>query len=102
MAKFLQILAMKEDIDKYLAEAGEKKEVKKAERESVFAPLKSMFSSVKNVVMDVGELFHVPSPWKGMEKKAVRGEAGAAADLAKLDAYLCYKVFKQSHGMLTE
>jgi hypothetical protein len=92
------LLALKEDLDKYLALAGqeEKKEEEDQKRDSWYEPVvgvakgfKDMTSALKGVV--------------GMKKnKGFAGEKSAAKSLASLDAYLCYKVYKQSHGMMAE
>ncbi len=86
--------AMKEDIEHFLEKAGEIEEEEK-KKESFFEPFKGIFGGLKDLFK------HIPS-FKITGDKVPSGEAGSASNIAKIDAYLLYKVFKQTHGMLTE
>ncbi len=87
------IEAMKEDIDKYLKEADEllKKEeepmIKKGR--GVLNPFTSLFGGLKLLF--------------GLSKEKVDpDEAREAEGTVRMDAYLLYKVYKQTHGMMKE
>ena len=101
------ILAMKEEIDMYLAKAIEKEEKpkKEEERQSVFAPVIALIDGFKHMFKTLIDgfkhLFRIEKK-QGINKKWVSSEFGAAKKLAELDSYLSYKIFKQSHGMITE
>ncbi len=92
------LVAMKEDIDKYLKEAGEeeKKEEQKEQRGSIFAPFTDVYKGFK-------EMFGIK---KDKEKRKSKfyldQEKEAAKSAASADAYIIYKAFKGSHGMLSE
>ena len=90
------ILALKDDIDKYLAMAGEQeKEKEEQHRQSVFAPITSIGSGFR-------EMFGLHPAKKEKRSKYAGAEESEAKKMANMDAYICYKIFKQSHGMMTE
>lgn len=91
------ILAMKEEIDKYLSMAGE---VQKKEEETHRQSVLSLFTSVARGFREM--LGVREKKGKGMRRGLMGQERSAAQALAGFDAYLCYKIFKQSHGMITE
>ena len=90
------ILAMKDEIDRYLTKAGE--EEKKAEephRQSLFEPITSVVSGFK-------DMFGLKN-WKLSSRDRYAGEEEKQAkEIVSAHAYLCYKVFKKTHGMMAE
>ena len=93
------IMSMKDEIERYLKMAGEEEKKKEEEqrRSSIFEPITSIFSGV-------GEMLGIHPGKKGKKpsRKYINEEKAAAESTAKNDAYICYKIFKQSHGMMVE
>ncbi len=104
------LMAMKEDIDKYLAQAGEQEEEKKEEQPKgmIILPFHAVASGFRAIGSGVREVRSGFQEMLGLQKKGelkgkyVKAEESAATKIASTDAYLCYKVFKQTHGMMTE
>ncbi|MBI1973002.1 hypothetical protein HYS50_03280 [Candidatus Woesearchaeota archaeon] len=92
------ILALKDDLEKYLLKAEQvkkKEEEKQGEKgESVFAPFKHMFLGFR-------DLAGIPTKERKTKGKH-RGEKSQAEEIAKTDAYLIYNIYKKTHGMFTE
>lgn len=97
--------AMKEDLDKYLEQAGEtikKDEEKKQEKpEGILSPLKSVASGFKEIFSLAGikkreKGKYVFTPRGFNEKK----EKAAAQAEAKFYAYVLYDIFKKTHRMM--
>ena len=93
------ILAMKDEIDHYLKKAGEeeKKEEEQQKRQSLFEPVTAVYKGFK-------EMFGLPlgGAKKQHSRNYQKEEQQAANKSVSFDAYLAYKVFKSSHGMMTE
>lgn len=96
------ITALKDDLEYYLEKAGDlKKEEKEVEevRPGILSPFKSLIDGAK-------EIFGLPVESKstlfGGSKNLIPGEAGAAAGIAKNEAYILYKIFKKQNRMFTE
>ncbi len=91
------IMAMKDDLEKYLLKAGElAREQNKDEKkgESVGSPFKHLFLGFK-------ELAGIPTLHRKDKTKNVN-EKGAAENDAKTKAYTLYNIYKKTHGMFTE
>jgi hypothetical protein len=93
--------AIREDLDKYLKEAGEVTETKKEKQkpESVLSP----FTSIGKGFSDVFGMF-IPSPSKPgakAEKAQIKAEKETAKKAVELTLWLNYKTFKKAHRMLT-
>ena len=86
------ILALRDDLEYYLEKGGQlkKKEEKPVKRESIFSPFTALVSGLRGFV----------APKSG--EKAPPGESKTATNIGGGDAYLVYKVFKQSNGMMAE
>lgn len=99
--------AMRDDLKKYLEEAGEKFnpfDVKKEEKkpETALEPFKAAFSGLK----DLFSIFSFNSKVSGSDVPISRqeddDEKGAAMGLAKAKAHQAYYVFKKSQKFVTE
>jgi hypothetical protein len=107
------LLAMKDDIDKYLTQAGEihkKEEEKEEKRRSLML---EPFIGVGSAMRDVGagfrevtagfkEMFGLPQKGKKKEGKYANDDKSQAKKTAGGDAYVVYTVFKKTHGMMSE
>ncbi len=90
------ILSLKDDLEYYLEKAGEiKKEEEIETRETVIDPFKALFTEFK-------EIFGIRGKKEGKKIKAPKTEEEQAKKIASNDAYTLYKIFKQTHGMITE
>ncbi len=87
------IVSMKDEIEKYLTEAGEKKQGKEEKKTGLFDPFVGIMKGFK-------EVLHLPS--MNADDKPHPTERSKAEGLAKAHSYALYKIYKQSHGMLYE
>lgn len=92
------ILALRDDLEKYLIKAEQVKKIEEEKKEekggSVFAPFKHLFLGFR-------DLAGIPTKERKTKSKHL-SEKKEAEDIAKTDAYLIYNIYKKTHGMFTE
>ena len=96
------IEALREDLDKYLIEAGQitKEEPKEEKKETILAPFGHLIDGFREAVG-----FPKKSKEEKLQKKTEKqqkDERGKAQGSAMNIAYLTYKIFKIQNGMFTE
>ena len=92
------ILALRDDLDKYLKRAGElpQEEKKEEKRESLLAPLGYLGKGLSELGRLTGKMMSQNKNSSADEEKS------AAAGRAKTDAYIAYKLYKKSKKMFAE
>ncbi len=91
------ILALKDDLDKYLEKAGQvakKEEEKPEKKESLFAPFKALGEGFKEITTGMKKMFKNNDPNAGEREGALKA--------VQAEAYILYQVFKKTKGMLAE